>query len=84
VLPLVATATDGQDLYAGCTLAEVYLLQRNVDAAAAQYQKVIVQNPTAVGDLSGTRQQAERICTALALPPEESAKVLAPFELLDE
>jgi len=84
VLPLVAKAIDGEDLWAACTLGEVYLLQRNVDAAAAQYQKVIDRHPNALGDLKGTGLQAKRICAALELSPEESAKVLAPFELLDE
>jgi tetratricopeptide (TPR) repeat protein len=84
VLPLVATAIDGEDLWAACTLGEVYLLQRSVDAAAAQYQKVIDRHPSALGDLRGTGQQAKRICAALELLPEESAKVLAPFELLEE
>jgi hypothetical protein len=84
VLPLVATATDGKDLWAACTLGEVHLLRRNVDAASAQYQKVIDNHPTARGDLAGTRRQAERISTALGLSSEESARVLAPFKLLDE
>jgi hypothetical protein len=84
VSPLVAGATDGEDLWAACTLGEVYLLQKNLDAAAAQYQKVIDKHPSATGDLAGTRQQAQRICAALGLSPEESAKVLVPFQLLDE
>jgi hypothetical protein len=84
VLPLVAHATDGTDLYASCTLGEVHLLQRNLDQAAKQFQKVIDTHSTAVGDLKGTAHQAQRVCTALALSPEESAKVLKPFALLDE
>ncbi len=84
VLPLVASATDAVDFWAACTLGEVYLLQRNLDAAAAQYQKVVDRHPSATGDLKGTGQQAQRICAALGLSPEESAKVLAPFALLDE
>jgi tetratricopeptide (TPR) repeat protein len=84
VFPLVARATDGEDLWSACTLGEVYLLQRSLDAAAAQYQKVIDRYPNATGDLEGTRQQARRICAALGLSPEESAKVLAPFALLDD
>jgi tetratricopeptide (TPR) repeat protein len=83
VLPLVAKATDGKDLYAGCTLGEVYLLQGKVAEAAAQYQKVIDNNPNAAGDLTGTGEQAERICAALKLSPEDTAKVMAPFKLLD-
>lgn len=84
VYPLVAGAVDGEDSWAACTLGEVYLLQRNVDAAAAQYQKVIDRHPNALGDLRGAGQQAKRICAALALSETESAKVLAPFALLDE
>ena len=38
VLPLVATAIDGKDLWPGSTLGEVYLLQGKVNEAAAQYQ----------------------------------------------
>lgn len=41
VLPLVKHASDGEDFWAGCTLGEVYLLQRDIDSAAAQYQRVI-------------------------------------------
>jgi tetratricopeptide (TPR) repeat protein len=84
VLPLVASATDAKDLWAASTLGEVYLLQRNLDASAVQYQRVIDKHPTATGDLKGTAQQAQRICIALGLSPEETAKVLAPFSLLDE
>jgi tetratricopeptide (TPR) repeat protein len=84
VLPLVASATDGKDMWAACTLAEVLLLQRKVEAAAAQYQTVIDHHPNAAGDLASTRQQAGRLCTALGLSADESAKVLEPFKLLDE
>jgi tetratricopeptide (TPR) repeat protein len=83
VLPLVAKATDGRDLYAAGTLGEVYLLQGKVGDAVAQYQKVIDNNPTATGDLKGTGEQAERICAALRLSPEDTTKVLAPFKLLE-
>jgi tetratricopeptide (TPR) repeat protein len=83
VLPLVEKATDGEDFWAACTLGEVYLLQRKVDAAKEQYQKVIDRHPNAVGDLEGTGQQAKRICNALGLTPQESEKVLAPFKLLE-
>jgi tetratricopeptide (TPR) repeat protein len=82
VLPLVANATDGEDFWAGSTLGEVYLLQKKIDAAVTQYQKVIDKHPDSVGDLKGTGEQAQRICLALGLSPEESAKVLAPFKLL--
>jgi tetratricopeptide (TPR) repeat protein len=81
VLPLVKT-TDGDDFYAGCTLGEVYLLQRDFDSAVAQYQKVIDKHSSRIGDLAGTRQQAMRICSALKLSEEETKKVLLPFELL--
>jgi tetratricopeptide (TPR) repeat protein len=53
VLPLVASAMNGEDFWAGCTLGEVYLLQKKVDAAAAQYQKVIDKHPARLGDLKG-------------------------------
>ena len=82
VLPLVEKATDGKDLWPSCTLGEVYLLQGKVDEAAAQYQKVIDNNPNAAGDLKGTGEQAERICAALKLSPEDTAKIIAPFKLL--
>ena len=84
LLPLVQAASDGNDFWAGCTLGEVYLLQRNLNSAAAQYQKVIDKHPVKTGDLGGTRQQAKRICSALKLSGEETKKVLSPFELLDE
>jgi hypothetical protein len=83
VLPLVEKETDGKNLYAACTLGEVYLLQGKVDEAAAQYQKVIDINPNAAGDLKGTGEQAERICAALKLSPEDTTKVMAPFKMLD-
>jgi tetratricopeptide (TPR) repeat protein len=83
VLPLVQHANDGEDFWAGCTLGEVYLLQRDLDSAARQYQRVIDRHPGKVGDLAGTRQQAKRICAALMLSEEDTKKVLAPFELLD-
>ena len=83
VLPLVEEATDGKDLWPACTLGEVYLLQGKVDEAAAQYQKVIDNNPNAAGDLKGTGEQAERICAALKLSPEDTAKIIAPFKLLE-
>ena len=83
VLPLVEKATDGNDLYAACTLGEVYLLQGKIDEASAQYGKVIDLHPNATGDLKGTGEQAERICAALRLSPEDTAKILEPFKLLD-
>lgn len=84
VLPLVAKASDGADLWAGCTLGEVYLLQGKVDDAIVQYQRVIDRHPTAQGDLKGTGIQAQRICAALGLSGDQAAKVQAPFALLDE
>ena len=83
VLPLVQAASDGNDFWAGCTLGEVYLLQRDLNSAATQYQKVIDKHPVKTGDLAGTRRQATRICSALKLSEEETKKVLSPFELLD-
>ena len=64
-------------------MGEVFLLQGKVDEAAAQYQKVIDNSTNAAGDLKGTGEQAERICAALKLSPEDTAKVMAPFKLLD-
>ena len=46
VLPLVAKAIDGNDFRAACTLGEVHLLQRNIEAAAAQYQTVVDNHPS--------------------------------------
>jgi tetratricopeptide (TPR) repeat protein len=83
VLPLVEKATDGKDFYAACTLGEVYLLQGKVDQAVGQYQMVIDNHPNATGDLKGTGEQAARICSALKLSPEDTAKVMAPFKLLE-
>jgi len=76
VLPLVKNASDGEDSWAGCTLGEVYLVQRDIDSAAAQYQRVIDRHPAKVGDLAGTRQQAKRICAAHKLSEEDTKKVL--------
>lgn len=83
VLPLVQHAADGKDFWAGCTLAEVYLLKRDTAAAAKQYQKMIDIFGARIGDLAETRRQATRICKALVLDEGETKKVLAPFELLD-
>jgi len=62
-------------------LGEVYL--RDLNSAAAQYQKVIDKHFSNTGDVASTRQQASRICSALRLSVEETKKVLAPFELLE-
>jgi tetratricopeptide (TPR) repeat protein len=83
VLPLVESARDGKDLWAGCTLAELHLLRRDLDAASIQYQQVIDTHPTKVGDLGSTREQAQRICEKLGLTEEETRRVMAPFQLLD-
>ncbi|GAA0948541.1 toll/interleukin-1 receptor domain-containing protein [Virgisporangium aurantiacum] len=84
VFPLVSNGGDSANMWPACTLGEVYLLQRKIDLAAAQYQKVVDRHPTAVGDLMGTGEQARRICTTLELSPEETARVMAPFALLTE
>jgi len=83
VLPLVEAASDGIDFWAGCTLGEIYLLRGDLDAAAAQYQRIIDRHFSRTGDLAGTRQQATRICSALKLSEEETRKVLTPFAMLD-
>ena len=83
VKPLVKHASDGNDFWAGCTLGEVYLLQRDLNSAVSQYQKVIDKHPSKTGDLAVTRQQAARICAALRLSEEETKRVIAPFELLE-
>lgn len=82
VLPLVKAASDN-DFWVGCTLGDVYLLQRDLDSATKQYLKVIDKHPGKTGDLAETRKQATRICSALILSEEETKKVLAPFELLE-
>jgi hypothetical protein len=82
VLPIVEHAQDGQDFWAGCTLAEVYLLRGDIPAAAQQYQKTIDNHVGRVGDLTGTGDQARRICLALGLADIEAEKVLARFQLL--
>jgi tetratricopeptide (TPR) repeat protein len=83
VLPLVKDAGDGRDYWAGCTLGEVLLLQRELDAAAAQYLKMIDTHPTRVGDLCGTRDQAARICKSLGLSEADTRKVMDPFALIE-
>jgi len=54
------------------------------ESDAVQYQKVIDKHSSKTGDLASTRQQATRICSALKLSEEETKKVLAPFELLEQ
>jgi len=83
VLPLLKDAGDGNDFWAGCTLGEVYLLQKDISSAAEQYQKVIDKHCCRGGDLAGTLQQAKRICNALQLSEVKTDKVLAPFKLLE-
>ena len=83
VLPLVQFASDGNDFWAGCTLGEIYLLQRNLSAAATQYQRVIDKHSGKTGDLAVTRHQATRICSKLGLSEEDTKRVLDPFELLE-
>ena len=82
VYELVKGAADGKDFYGGCTLAEVFLLQRKFDAAKALFEKVIDNHFARAGDLEGTRQQATRICDAHGLSEEDTAEILAPFLLL--
>lgn len=82
VFPLVAQAADAEDFWPACTLGEVHLLQGQLAAAAAQFQRVIDRHPTSRGDLTSTEQQARRICGALGLSPADTAAVLAPFALL--
>ena len=82
VLPLVKSTDDGRDFWAGCTLGEVYLLQGDLSAATTQYQRVIDKHASRIGDLSGTRDQAWRICSALSLSVSETQQLLAPFDLL--
>ncbi len=84
VLPLVATANDGNDLWASCTLGEVYLLQRRLEDATRLFQQVIDRHPTMAGDLAGTRKQVRRLCDALGLSADDAAMVDAPFTLLNE
>ena len=84
VKPLVEHAVDGDDLWAGSTLAEVMLLGGDMAGAAEQYQRVIDKHFVRRGDLASTREQAVRICTALGCSTDDTARVLAPFELLDE
>jgi tetratricopeptide (TPR) repeat protein len=83
VLPLVQFARDGGDFWAGCTLGEIYLLQRDLSASAAQYQRVIDRHSGKTGDLAVTHHQATRICGKLGLTEEETRSVLAPFDLLE-
>lgn len=82
VLPLVKNSEDGKDFWAACSLAELYLLKRDVPSAARVYQKVVDCHPTRLGDLGATRAQAESIADALNLTEEEKQAVLAPFTLL--
>lgn len=83
VFPLVEHARDGEDFWAGLTLAEVYLLRREIQAALAQYQRMIDKYSARRGDLRGAEQQALRICEALHLEANDANAVLAPFRLLD-
>ncbi len=82
VLPLVQHASDGKDFWAGCTLAEAYLLQKNLPAAQTQYQKIVDTYGERTGDLTSTYEQVRRICSTFALPPKESEGVLSPFTQL--
>jgi tetratricopeptide (TPR) repeat protein len=82
VRPLVQQAKDGKDFWAACTLGELHLLKRDVLSASQIYQNVIDCHPARVGDLAGTRAQAETIASLLGLTAEEKEKLLAPFELL--
>lgn len=82
VEPLVKGANDGKDFWAGCTLAEIFLLQRKLPDAETQYQKMIDCFGERGGDLESTKNQARRVCEALKLTQSEADKVLAPFNLL--
>jgi hypothetical protein len=60
VVPLVKAASDDNDFWAGSTLGEVYLLQRDLNSAAAQYQKVIDKHSSKTGDLAAGRGSRRR------------------------
>jgi tetratricopeptide (TPR) repeat protein len=83
VEPIVTKPAPDDLFWSGCTLGEVYLLQRKLDSAAQQYQKMIDNYGQLAGDLHSTGDQATRICSALGLSQAETDKILAPFKLLD-
>ena len=83
VYPLVKQAADGQDIWAAATLAEVFLLRKEVAEAAKQYKKTIVTHPTRKGDLGSTRDQAARICKSHGLSEDDTKLAMAPFSMLD-
>lgn len=82
VIPLVKGASDGSDFWAGCTLAEAYLLQQSITLAAAQYRRMIDACPGRGGDFKSTCRQAKRICQALKLSETQTKEALTPFEVL--
>ena len=67
-------------IFAGAHFARLEGL--NADRFTVAAVVLVDKHPDSVGDLKGTGEQAQRICLALGLSPEESAKVLAPFKLL--
>lgn len=77
---LVGTNAVPKDYWKTATVAEVQLLQKSYDAAAALYRAAVADAPEASGSHSSSRAQAELILNALGAPAESRQKVLAAFE----
>lgn len=76
---LVGTQPKSSDYWHSATVAEVQLVQRNFDVAAALYRQAVATAPGAVDDHRSSCKQARRLLKHLDAPPEQVAAVLGSF-----
>jgi tetratricopeptide (TPR) repeat protein len=78
---LVGTEPLPGNYWESATVAEVQLIKRNYDRAAALYRKAVVDSPNLTANHSSTRAQAERLLAHLQPPPGAAEKILGAFKL---
>ncbi len=76
---LVGMQSKPGDYWRSATVAEVQLIQRNFDLAAARYEEAVAIAPGAVDDHRSTCKQARLLLKHLNATPEQAARVLGVF-----
>lgn len=76
---LVGTQPKAGDYWQSATVAEVQLLQRHFDLAAARYEQAVAMAPGAVDDHRSSCKQARLLLKHLGATPEQKARVLGAF-----
>jgi hypothetical protein len=79
VQELVGDCAVANDYWRTATVAEVQLLQGNVEAAAKLYASAVLVAPLDHGSHESTRKQAERLLSAMDATPEHKALIAAAF-----